>query len=212
MTEEAPTINLKILSPSSEVEGGVSFSDLPASITIKELRSRIQDAVPSRPAPERMRLIYRGRVVANDADTLGHVFGAENVCGLVPGRTQHVADGRDRCEKVRTRACTWFSESCLPATVPLRRPLHAPQPRRPIHSGQRSLLPQPALCRQTRSARYHIPDQTHSHKHPSRTITIITRTFIITMSRALPIRSRFRFPPRSSNRLHKQWPWPSTGR
>jgi hypothetical protein len=80
MAEEAPVINLKILSPSSEVEGGVNFADLPATITIKELRSRIQDAVPTRPAPERMRLIYRGRVVANDADTLGHVFGADNVC------------------------------------------------------------------------------------------------------------------------------------
>ena len=79
MADETPTLNLRILSPSTEVEGGVSFPDLPASTTIKELRSRIQDAVPSKPAPERMRLIYRGRVVANDADTLGNVFGADNV-------------------------------------------------------------------------------------------------------------------------------------
>jgi hypothetical protein len=71
MAEEAPVINLKILSPSTEVDGGVSFPDLPTTITVRELRSRIQDAVPSRPAPERMRLIYRGRVVANDTDTLG---------------------------------------------------------------------------------------------------------------------------------------------
>jgi hypothetical protein len=79
MTEQKPTINLKVLSPSTEVEGGVTFADLPTTTTIKELRSRIQDAVPSRPATERMRLIYRGRVVANDADTLGDVFGADNV-------------------------------------------------------------------------------------------------------------------------------------
>tara|TARA_R110002003_G_scaffold107_9_gene9027 strand:- start:4449 stop:4718 length:270 start_codon:yes stop_codon:yes gene_type:complete len=79
MTEQKPTINLKVLSPSTEVEGGVAFADLPTTTTIKELRSRIQDAVPSRPATERMRLIYRGRVVANDADTLGDVFGADNV-------------------------------------------------------------------------------------------------------------------------------------
>jgi hypothetical protein len=79
MTEQKPTINLKVLSPSTEVEGGVTFADLPTTTTIKELRSRIQDAVPSRPATERMRLIYRGRVVANDADTLGDVFGAANV-------------------------------------------------------------------------------------------------------------------------------------
>lgn len=79
MAEENSTINLKILSPSSEVEGGITFTDLPTTTTIKELRSRIRDAVSSKPVPERMRLIYRGRVVANDADTLGNVFGAENV-------------------------------------------------------------------------------------------------------------------------------------
>jgi hypothetical protein len=79
MAEEEQSINLKILSPSTEVEGGVNLPDVPASTTIKELRSRIQDAVPSKPATDRMRLIYRGRVVANDADTLGNVFGAESV-------------------------------------------------------------------------------------------------------------------------------------
>lgn len=79
MAEEAQTINLKILSPSTEVEGGVNLADIPASTTVKELRSRIQDAAPSKPAPERMRLIYRGRVVANDADTLSNVFGVDNV-------------------------------------------------------------------------------------------------------------------------------------
>jgi hypothetical protein len=80
MAEEEQSINLKILSPSTEVEGGVNLPDVPASTTIKELRSRIQNAVPSKPATDRMRLIYRGRVVANDADTLGNVFGAGSVC------------------------------------------------------------------------------------------------------------------------------------
>lgn len=80
MAEETPTtINLKVLSPSAEVEGGVTFPDIPTTTSIKELRSRIQDAVPSRPGPERMRLIYRGRVVANENDTLGTVFGVDNV-------------------------------------------------------------------------------------------------------------------------------------
>jgi hypothetical protein len=79
MAEEKPAINLKLLSPSTEVEGGINFRDLPASTTVRELRSRIQDAVPSKPAPERMRLIYRGRVLANEADTLENIFGAESV-------------------------------------------------------------------------------------------------------------------------------------
>jgi hypothetical protein len=79
MAEEEPTIHLKLLSPSTEVEGDINFKHLPASTTVRELRSRIQDAVPSKPAPERMRLIYRGRVVANEADTLENIFGAESV-------------------------------------------------------------------------------------------------------------------------------------
>ena len=79
MADDKDTINLRILSPSTEVEGGVTFPDIPASTTIKELRSRIQDAVPSKPATERMRLIYRGRVVTNDADTLANIFGADSV-------------------------------------------------------------------------------------------------------------------------------------
>jgi hypothetical protein len=87
MTEETPTINLKVLSPSTEVEGGVNLANVPTTTTIRELRSRIQDAVPSKPGPERMRLIYRGRVVANDADTLTDVFGAENVQDRFPGKS-----------------------------------------------------------------------------------------------------------------------------
>lgn len=74
-------LNLKVLSPSSEIEGGIHLQDLPASTTVRELRLKIQDAVASKPGPERMRLIYRGKVVANDADTLETVFGANNVRG-----------------------------------------------------------------------------------------------------------------------------------
>jgi predicted glycosyltransferase len=80
MAEAEQTINLKVLSPSAELDGGITLADIPASTTVKELRSRIQNAVPSKPAPDRMRLIYRGRVVANDADTLSTVFGTDNVC------------------------------------------------------------------------------------------------------------------------------------
>jgi hypothetical protein len=79
MAEGALTLNLKILSPSSEIEGGIRLQDLPASTTVRELRLKIQHVVPSKPGPERMRLIYRGKVVANDADTLENVFGADNV-------------------------------------------------------------------------------------------------------------------------------------
>ncbi|KAJ4315978.1 hypothetical protein N0V94_005670 [Neodidymelliopsis sp. IMI 364377] len=79
MAEGALTLDLKILSPSSEIEGGIRLQDLPASTTVRELRLKIQHVAPSNPGPERMRLIYRGRLVANDADTLENVFGAANI-------------------------------------------------------------------------------------------------------------------------------------
>lgn len=73
-------INLKVLSPSTEVPGDLSFADIPAATTVKDLRLRIQGEITSKPATDRMRLIYRGRVVVNDTDTLLDVFGVENVC------------------------------------------------------------------------------------------------------------------------------------
>lgn len=76
---ETVAINLRVLSPSSELEHGIHLQALPASTTVRELRLRIQAAAPSKPGPERMRLIYRGKVVANDGDTLEAVFGADNV-------------------------------------------------------------------------------------------------------------------------------------
>ena len=77
MADDAPAVNLKILSPN--FEGDIALPDLAASTTVKELRVRIQGAMDTRPATERMRLIYRGRVVVNEMDTLSDVFGPENV-------------------------------------------------------------------------------------------------------------------------------------
>jgi hypothetical protein len=78
--QEAPTaINLKVLSPSAEVQGDINLSDIPASTTVKDLRLRIQNEISTRPATDRMRLIYRGRVVGNESDTLIDVFGEEAV-------------------------------------------------------------------------------------------------------------------------------------
>lgn len=81
MAEDALAIHLKVLSPSTEFEGGIHLRELPAATTVRELRLKIQEAVSSKPAPERMRLIYRGKVVANDEATLEAVFGADNVHG-----------------------------------------------------------------------------------------------------------------------------------
>jgi hypothetical protein len=176
MADGGDVINLKILSPSTEVEGGIHLPDLPASTTIKELRQKIQDAAPSRPATERMRLIYRGRVVANDNDKLIDIFGVESVSLLVTS-CQSTTNG-SRFAIPRTRACTWCCANS-PMPRPPHRPLRDPRPPRQIPSDQR-LARRRALCRRIPSARCHKPDPTRNPRLRRRTITTI-HTRIITI-------------------------------
>lgn len=75
-------ITLNILSPSDEVPGKLTFKDCPTSTTVAELKLKICGAVATRPAPERQRLIYRGKPLTRDSMTLGDVFSQEAVCSL----------------------------------------------------------------------------------------------------------------------------------
>lgn len=77
------TVDVRVLSPSPEADGGITFSTLSTTTTIGELKTKIRDALPSKPAPDRMRIIYLGRVVTNDV-TLGLVFGPNDVCSSCP--------------------------------------------------------------------------------------------------------------------------------
>lgn len=86
-TEDSPlvsrsagqTILLHVLSPSIEIPHKLIFSDVPTSTTVAELKTRICNAVPSRPASERQRLIYRGKALVKDGATLSEIFSQETV-------------------------------------------------------------------------------------------------------------------------------------
>jgi hypothetical protein len=80
-SEEArQAIELKILSPSPEIgNAGLHFDDLPVSTTVGELKDRIRDMVSTRPTHDRQRLIYLGRALVRDSDTLLDVFGTNAV-------------------------------------------------------------------------------------------------------------------------------------
>ena len=79
------TIDLKLLSPSSDVPAsGLFFENLPTTTTLGDLRAKITAALPSHPPPARQRLIYFGRVLQRDDDTLAGVFGENNVKPPVP--------------------------------------------------------------------------------------------------------------------------------
>lgn len=74
------TILLHVLSPSIEVPNKLTFSNVPISTTVAELKTKICDAVPTRPSPDRQRLIYGGKALVQEAATLKDIFTQEKVC------------------------------------------------------------------------------------------------------------------------------------
>lgn len=75
----AKAILLHVLSPSIEIPNKLTFSDVPTTTTVAELKTKICNAVPSRPATERQRLIYRGKALVKDGATLAEIFSQETV-------------------------------------------------------------------------------------------------------------------------------------
>jgi hypothetical protein len=80
--EERPQplkFTLQIISPSIGVTGPLSFPLLPATTTVRQLKAKIRDALPSKPVDESQRLIHRGRMLARETETMLEIFGQETV-------------------------------------------------------------------------------------------------------------------------------------
>lgn len=71
------SINLKIISPS--LSQPLTFPDVPASMPVKQLKEKIRQELPSRPADNQQRLIYRGRMVNRPDEKLIDLFGEDMV-------------------------------------------------------------------------------------------------------------------------------------
>ena len=69
------TFTLQIVSPSVGVSAPLSFPGLPITTNLKELKAKIRDILPSRPADEDQRLIHRGRMLGNATETMVNIFG-----------------------------------------------------------------------------------------------------------------------------------------
>ncbi|KAK0739700.1 hypothetical protein B0T21DRAFT_346986 [Apiosordaria backusii] len=70
--EDAPlVVNLQILQPNTS---SLSFHGTLATTTLRQLKTMVRDALPSQPADEQIRFIYRGRPLTRDTDTLLDVF------------------------------------------------------------------------------------------------------------------------------------------
>ncbi len=82
MEEKRPeplAFTLQVVSPSVGVSRPLSFPRLSATTTIKQLKAKIRDALPSEPRDDCQRLIHRGRMLARETETMLEVFGQEEV-------------------------------------------------------------------------------------------------------------------------------------
>ncbi|CAD0111840.1 unnamed protein product [Aureobasidium uvarum] len=84
MAQPTRTLSLRILSPSAEVGDGLDMADVPIDTTIAALKAMLTDLIPSNPQPDRMRLIHFGRFLADDNETLAHLFGEAVITQTTP--------------------------------------------------------------------------------------------------------------------------------
>ncbi|OPB45032.1 hypothetical protein A0O28_0091700 [Trichoderma guizhouense] len=76
-SSDQPVVNLQVVSPSVGVNRPLLFPGLAAATTIKQLKEKIRQTLPLRPSDENQRLIYRGRALLRETDSLQDVFGAD---------------------------------------------------------------------------------------------------------------------------------------
>lgn len=75
---EGLKFTLNVVSPSIEVHEPLTFLHLPTTTSVKELKAKLRNIVPSRPREENQRLIHRGRLV-RETETMLDIFGHEQV-------------------------------------------------------------------------------------------------------------------------------------
>lgn len=76
------SVNLKVISPS--LSQPITLSDLPAGTTVQQLKERIRQELPTQPADNQQRLIYRGRMISRPEEKLLGLFGEDMVRSSVP--------------------------------------------------------------------------------------------------------------------------------
>ena len=72
--EASGRLPIHILSPSSGIPSHMNFH-LPMSATVGDLKLVIHNTAPTKPLPDRQRLIYRGRPLIRDQEKLEDILG-----------------------------------------------------------------------------------------------------------------------------------------
>jgi hypothetical protein len=68
------TVNLQIVSPSVGVPQPLILTNIATTTTVSQLKEKIQETLTLRPSADEQRLIYRGRLLARDEETLSDIF------------------------------------------------------------------------------------------------------------------------------------------
>lgn len=72
-------ITLHVISPSIPAPGRFTLHGQPLSDTVAQIKARITQSLPGRPAPAQQRLIYRGKPLTDDRASLASVLGPIDV-------------------------------------------------------------------------------------------------------------------------------------
>jgi hypothetical protein len=70
---------LVVISPSNGVDGPLHFPNTAGTTTVKDVKAKIRDKVPSKPSDDGQRLIHHGRLLSRETETMLDVFGQEAV-------------------------------------------------------------------------------------------------------------------------------------
>ncbi|KAL8953106.1 MAG: hypothetical protein Q9222_001044, partial [Ikaeria aurantiellina] len=134
---KAQTINLNVLSPSTEeIPQKLIFSDVAVSTNVRALKERIQNTVPSRPSLPRQRLIYQGKVLASDEASLKDIFGQEAIDRSEPLSLHLVLSPTPTSHTSMPSISAAFSSAPQPHGRPQWTPTVVPQPHNPFANGQ----------------------------------------------------------------------------
>ncbi|KAE9379066.1 hypothetical protein N431DRAFT_478156 [Stipitochalara longipes BDJ] len=123
---EPLSFTLQIISPSIGVTGPLNFPLLPAATTVKQLKAKIRDALPSKPVDESQRLIHRGRMLARETETMLEIFGQETLANPEP-QTLHLVLRPTASEGPSSRVTA--PVPAAPAQPPIVNPLAQQFPR-----------------------------------------------------------------------------------
>ena len=75
----ARSLTLYIKSPAAAIPERLALPNTSLATTVHEVKCKLRDALPIRPAPESQKLLYAGRQLANPDATLAQILGPDFV-------------------------------------------------------------------------------------------------------------------------------------